>query len=438
MRSALFFTAFFLFYGFSSTATNRAIPSTDAICLACTLPGGMTATDITDSTATLSWDAVAGATQYNVEIEDEQNNPSTFHIETAVNGTSYSQTGLKAGVKYKFKVRTRCGGDKSDWSEWTFFSAKGGNNNGGGTGSCSAPTGLSATVSGSSVILSWNADSAAMKYTIEVEDEQNNPSTYQLKDSTMTNSYTLTGLQTGVLYKFKVRSHCASGQSDWSGWLFFNGTTGGNNNGGNTSPGSCTSPKNAKVVDITATSALLVWDSVPGIGSYTLEIERNSPSNSPWKITQLVSSNSFALTGLDPNRRYKFKVRANCAGGGHSSWSKWVKFQTAVNFTSISTKLGQVTFRSADINEDIAVFDAQIGPNPAQTMTTLRLTGLGTEPVVLRLLDLSGRVVREQSTRPESDSIAVRLTLEDMPDGLYLLHVSNGQQAKMLKLIVSR
>lgn len=440
MRSAFFLSVLLLFTGFSSIAGNRAISSSDAVCLACDIPGGLVVTNITDSSATLNWDAATGATQYTVGIEDEQNNPSTFHIETSVTGTSYQVSGLKAGVKYKFKVRTRCGGDKSDWSEWVFFVAgnsNSGNNGGNSAGSCSIPSGLSSTVNGSTVILSWNADSTATKYTIEVEDEQNNPSTFQLKDSTTSNSYTLTGLQTGVLYKFKVRKHCSGGQSDWSAWLFFNATTGGNSNGGNSS-GNCSAPKNAKVTDITSTTVLLTWDTVPGATSYLLEIERNTPGNSPWKITQSVITNSFSLTSLDPNRRYKFKVRTNCSGGGHSDWSKWVKFQTASNFTSTSTKVSQVTFRSADTKEDVAAFDAQIGPNPAQTMTTVRLTGLSAEPVLLRLLDLSGRVVREQSTHPDSESIAIRLTLEDMPDGLYLLHVSNGQQSRMLKLIVSR
>jgi len=436
MRSAIFFTALFLFAGFSSNARNHeAIPTTDAICLACDLPGGLTVTNITDSSATLTWNTVAGATKYNVEIEDEQNNPSTFHIETTVSGTSYNVTGLKADVKYKFKVRSKCDGDKSDWSEWMFFA--GGNTGGNGSGACAIPSGLSAVVSGTYLTLSWTAVAGATKYTIEVEDEQNNPSTFQLKDSSITNSYTLTGLKIGVLYKFKVRSHCASGQSDWSAWLFFNGTTGGSNNGGNSS-GNCTTPKNAMVSNIATTSALFTWDSVPGVGSYLLEIERNSPSNSPWKITQLVSTNSFALSGLDANRRYKFKVRANCAGGGHSDWSKWIKFQTAVNFTSINTKLTQVSFRSADIKEEISVFDAQLGPNPAQTMSTVRLSGLGAEPVVLRLLDLSGRVVREQRSQPESDNLDIRLGLENMPDGLYLLHVSSGRHTKTLKLVVSR
>jgi hypothetical protein len=442
MRTALFLSTLFLLVSFQSNAGNRAISSTDSPCLACDLPAGMTATNNPDSSATLSWDAVAGATQYNIEIEDEQNNPSNFHIETTVSGTSYTVTGLQAGVKYKFKVRTRCGGDKSDWSDWTFFAASG--NGGSGNGSCTIPSGLSVVISGATATLSWNADSTATKFIIEVEDEQNTPSNFHLEDSTTTNSYTLTGLQAGVLYKFKVRARCSSGQSDWSAWLFFNGTTGGGNNGGGSSSGACSTPKNAKAVDITSTSALLVWDTVPGVGSYTLEIERNSPGVNPWKITKLVTTNAFALTGLDTNRRYKFNVRANCSGGGHSDWSKWVKFQTLTQFTT--NKTGSASLLNADaasrntdaVKTEAAAFGMHISPNPATTMAVVRLTGLGTEPVSLRLMDLTGRVVREQTIRPESDTESVRLTVENMPGGLYLLQLSDGQQARTLKLLVSR
>jgi len=86
MRTAILFTALFLLGAFNMNAGTYHPFSL----LACDVPGGLVAGNITDSSATLSWDAVPGAGKYNVEIEDEQNNPSNFFIETTVTGTSYT------------------------------------------------------------------------------------------------------------------------------------------------------------------------------------------------------------------------------------------------------------------------------------------------------------------------------------------------------------
>ncbi len=293
MRTKLFFAMLLIFSSLYATAEANPTAET-SYCLACDVPNGLTVSDLTGASATLSWNAVNGATQYTLEVEDEQVTPSVFHLETNVNGTSYALTGLQSGVMYKFKVRARCGGDKSDWSDWVFLTA--GNGNGGSSGTCLAPSMLSATVNGTSATLSWDTISGAVKYYIEVEDEQNSPSVFHLEDSSLTNVYTLTGLQAGVLYKFKVRSHCASGQSAWSAWSFFNGNPGGGNGGGS---GNCDKPSNPQASNITATAALLTWNAVPGVASYFLEIERKQNGSAPWQMTQTVSTNSFLLTGLN-------------------------------------------------------------------------------------------------------------------------------------------
>jgi Fibronectin type III domain len=90
--------------------------------------------------------------------------------------------------------------------------------------------------------------------------------------------------------------------------------------------------KSGLLKDLYRVSALLIWNAVPGASSYTLEIERTQ-GNTPWKITQVVQTNSFLVTGLNPNTRYKFKVRTNCAGSNHSDWTQWCKFKTILNVT---------------------------------------------------------------------------------------------------------
>lgn len=535
MKSILIFSLLFLIGSIQMTAGTNT-PGSNASCLACNIADGLAASDLTGTSATLTWNAVSGATQYTVEVQDEQNNPSIFHVETNVIGTSYIVTGLQAGVSYKFKVRTRCGSDKSDWSEWVFFTS-GGSGGGGGTGNCTIVTGLSASVNGGTATLTWNAVSGASKYTIEVEDEQNSPSIFHLEDSTLTNTYTLSGLQIGVLYKFKVRTHCGGGQSDWSAWMFFNGngsggnggTTGacavpvmlsatvdgtsaklswnnvsgatqyyvevedeqnvpsnfhlemsvqdsfytvtglqagvlykfkvsthcaggqsvwsawmffnGNGSGGNGgSTAGCTIPTGQLATDISANAAMLNWNIVPGAGSYTLEIERIQQGTTPWKITQVVATNAFMLTGLTPDTRYKFKVRSNCTGGGNSDWSLWRKFKTSLG---VNNNISQGNFnpgaedRNTVSDAAMSALEMQVYPNPIYTTTTVRLQNPGTESVALYLFDLTGNVIQQQHIQQENGAWEGTLSFGDLPNGMYLLQARTSQNTKTLKLTVS-
>ena len=544
MSTKFLFSILLLVSSFAAKAEiNR--PAFAEICLACSTPDGLTVSDLTATTATLSWNAVSGANQYTLEVEDEQNGPSTFQIETNVNGTSYALTGLQSGVLYKFKVRARCGGDKSDWSDWVFFTAGGsGGGGGGGSTDCVVPTGLMVSVTNGVATFTWDVVNSAVKYAIEVEDEQNNPSNFHLEDFALTNTYVLGGLQTGVLYKFKVRAHCANGQSDWSAWVFFNGNGngGGGNNGGGGSgncvapmilsavvggdsatlswnlvpgatqynievedeqnnpsnfhlevssqdsfyvvtgltanvlykfkvrtpcaggqsdwsdwlffngnggtfgnggggvnSGNCSKPTGTQVSNITASEALLSWTAMPDVVSYTLEIERNQNGGSSWEIVQVVATNSFLLTGLDANTRYKFKVRSNCSGGGHSKWTKWKKFKTAPFFTGTpgSSNLQQVTDdREAPVSTIVAPV-LTVWPNPVQTIVTVQLQNLTEASTTLRVYDVAGRQVIEQILEYDGKTWETALNFSQLSNGLYYLQAQNGASSKTVKLVVS-
>lgn len=402
----------------------------------CAIPSGLTAS-VVNGTATLGWSAVAGAVKYYIEVEDEQNIPSTFHLEDSTSANSYTLSGLQSGVLYKFKVRTRCANGQSDWSAWLFFNGSGtGGNGGGGTGGdCIAPVTLLAALNGSSATLSWNGVSGAVQYDIEIEDEQNTPGAFHLEVSSTDTFYVVTGLQPGVLYKFKVRTRCAGGsQSDWSAWQYFNGTIGGPPGHGGT--GNCAKPTNQFAVDITATSALLTWDSVPGVVSYTLEVERVQQGANPFQITTTVTTNSWLLTGLSSNTRYKFKVRANCSATTHSKWTGWRKFKTAVNFTGNDA----TAFKSAaaEIRSAAATMPSlRVWPNPAADAANVQLTNLGDQPATLRLYDLSGRLAGEMTIVPQQGAWEGRLPVHELPNGIYLLRAGNARGVQTLKLVVS-
>lgn len=415
-------------------------PDSYTYCLECGIPQNLSVQNLTTTSATLVWNAVAGATKYNIEVENTQNSSGAFHADTTVSGTSFQLGGLQAGKTYKFKVRARCGGDHGDWADWQFFNTSDSTSMPGdttGTANCAPPTLLSSTVNGTSATLSWNAIGTATQYYLEVEDEQNQPSNFHLEVQVSGTSYQLSPILPNVLYKFKVSTQCdSSSHGPWSGWQFFNGNSDSTNTGGNNG-GSCGKPIGLHLTGITENAADLHWFAVPGALSYTLEIERfqNSTSN-PWQITQVVSTNSFHLTGLNSNTRYKFKVRANCSGG-HSDWSNWRKFKTAHAFlTPMFNPSPALEERDGSPSAGAPAFDLQVWPNPVKTNATVRLSQLKPGSVSLRVTDLSGRTVQDRQFRQDGTELNETFSFQDLPEGCYLLQVRNGSDVKSAKLVV--
>lgn len=443
MNAKSLFTLLLLLSTMGIHAENHLPFAPATFCLACDVPSGLQVISVSGDSATLSWNAVAGAGQYTLEVEDEQNNPSTFHLELNVTGTSHLVTGLQSGVLYKFKVRARCGGDKSDWSDWLFFNAASSGNGGGGSGSgpCAIPAQLSAVVAGGVATLSWSAIPGATQYYIEVEDEQNQPSNFHLELAVQDTFYVLNNLQAGVLYKFKVRTHCGNNQSDWSTWVFFNGNTGGG--GPSSGSGSCDRPTFLQITNLTLNSALLTWNPAPGISSYTLEIEKES--GAPWQTTQVVNTNSYQVNGLEPNTRYKYKVRSNCPGGGHSSWTKWKKFKTPNSFTGTAGGAGLtnnkvVEERELVTNNTSAIDMAmRLFPNPSSTEATLTFEAAQDGEATIRVFDMAGLMIWNQTVQAVSGNTnTLQLPSVHFQNGYYLVQVRAGVQTQLMKWVVAQ
>jgi Secretion system C-terminal sorting domain/Fibronectin type III domain len=222
-----FITSVLIFLGlFSQTFANGAFISLDTpngICVACSKPTGLVASNQTGTTALLTWTAVAGAVSYNIEVENGSGNPNFFKVVSTVTGTSYTVSGLLPNMAYKFKVRAKCGSDKSKWTEWfSFNSSNGGGGNGDG---CNAVPGNRTTTSitTTSAMLNWGTVQGITGYRIRIENASGNPTPFGLTVNlpSGTTNYTVTGLLPGKSYKWKVRTLCGTQTGDWSSNLVF-------------------------------------------------------------------------------------------------------------------------------------------------------------------------------------------------------------------------
>lgn len=89
----------------------------------CGTPGGLNATAITSSTATLNWSAVSGATSYNVQLRPVG---SSTWSSGSTSGTSINATSLTANTQYEFQVQAVCGSTTGSYSSSATFTTTSG------------------------------------------------------------------------------------------------------------------------------------------------------------------------------------------------------------------------------------------------------------------------------------------------------------------------
>ncbi len=79
----------------------------------CGTPSGLNATNITTTSAVLNWNAVSGATSYNVRARQVG---ATTWSTGSTSGTSVNFTGLTAGTQYEFQAQAVCGSTTGSFS----------------------------------------------------------------------------------------------------------------------------------------------------------------------------------------------------------------------------------------------------------------------------------------------------------------------------------
>jgi hypothetical protein len=84
----------------------------------CGTPGGLTATNITQTSATCSWNAVSGATTYTFEWK--KNSDPNWTVVAGLTVLSQTLNGLVAGTLYDYRVKTICNGVPSSYASAQF------------------------------------------------------------------------------------------------------------------------------------------------------------------------------------------------------------------------------------------------------------------------------------------------------------------------------
>ena len=318
-------------------------------------PTGLRAVDATTDTAVgikVSWNAVSGASSYEVQRFDTTDTPPMWGnfagdndlFETETGATITQSAGLTAGMTYLYRVRTVTDSDtKSGWSAAVSGTTK--------ATAATAPT-LVATSTGMSMIrLSWTAVPGATGYEIEFLTGSYADNTAfgvaNLNRSKITvtggghSNYAHTGRTEGTRYSYRIRAMLAQGgETGWSNVAQ-----------------QYTKPARPVLSASSTVSSTMVlsWDAVSFVTSVgaanrlsaapatNYQIQRRPVNSNAWVNLDLTSTNgggAAACTNnkctftdghidpadaaaLDASTRYYYRIRATVTQDGGTYTSYW-------------------------------------------------------------------------------------------------------------------
>ncbi|NTW25325.1 MAG: T9SS type A sorting domain-containing protein, partial [Lentimicrobium sp.] len=78
-------------------------------------------------------------------------------------------------------------------------------------------------------------------------------------------------------------------------------------------------------------------------------------------------------------------------------------------------------------------------PNPAKNLALLQFHASGNSPAALQIIDITGRLVFEQSlTTAGANRQTVSIDLQQMKNGIYLVKVNTGAKILTGKILIQK
>ena len=266
------------------------------------------------STVTLSWNAVAGATYYDVGVRDIAT--GNLVVNTTTTATSYTAT-LTAGGQFKWNVAAGNSAGESSFTTVQYFQTPAvipptPANPSPGTTSSPGPTMASNTVT-----LSWNAVAGATYYDVGVRDIATG--NLVVNTTTTATSYTAT-LTAGGQFKWNVAAGNSAGESSFTTVQYFQTPAVIPPTPANPSPGTTGSPGPT----MASNTVMLSWNAVAGATYYDVGVRDIATGNLVVNTTTTATSYTAVLTA---GKQYRWNVAAGNTAG-ESAFTTVLYFQT--------------------------------------------------------------------------------------------------------------
>ena len=318
---------------------------------ACAIPTGVTASNLQQTSATITW--TAGGMETAWELQYKTAAATSWSNSITVTGTpSHNLTGLAAGTQYQVRVRAVCSTTESSlWSGVVTFTTP------------SVPvtpptvTTLDAdNISFSSALLHGTVTAGSETITAQgFEWKTTTGGTYtQVNATGTTMSYNLTGLAPTTGYKFRAFATTASGTTYGAEKTF---TT-------LEEVHTCPAPTNVHTLDVTATTATVTWTQDPGT-AISWDVQYRVAGATSW-YSQTVQLTTATIAGLTPATMYEVNVIAHCSSDLSSEPSNTITITTVgiedyeLNNVVVypNPTNGKVQVQCTDNIEGVEVYDA--------------------------------------------------------------------------------
>lgn len=286
---------------------------------------GLTAKSSTVSSVTLSWNKVASATGYVVEIYKggKWNTVLTTKNNTAL---SCKVTGLAAGSTYKARIKCyRLANGAYSFSEYLEADVN---------TKIANVTGFKASGNtASSITFSWNKNTAATGYIVEIYKGGKWTQILNAKSNT-TLTCTATGLSANATYSVRIKSFKKTTATTYfSDYLTFSADT-----------------RIPNVTSLTykadsASQVTLSWSRNTAADGYTVEIYRGGK----WEQVLCATSNtklSCKITGLAEGSTYSVRIKSYKVKNGRTVFSEYLKSSATTGLNPVA-KLGEQTNSTA-------------------------------------------------------------------------------------------
>jgi len=273
----------------------------------CFPPAGLSAGNISYTSATLNWTATQPGATFNIKYRPVGTEAwsNQYFYQT---GTSLNISQLSVGTTYEVFLQNACSNGYNSNNISTTFTTT--------YTSCPPPIELTvANIEKYSATINWEPSDNASAYLVYYAPVSSPAAETMLV--TYTNSIEISGLNLNVAYTAKVKTVCSGGTTSPIFSPSINFTT----------AASCMPPNGVVVSEATANCAQVIWEQEDDALSY--RVEHRPYGSSTWGSGTFVSSLFYNIPALTPASLYEVRVRSTCIGGVNSNYSYTVLMQTA-------------------------------------------------------------------------------------------------------------
>jgi hypothetical protein len=256
-------------------------------------------------------------------------------------------------------------------------------------------------VGGNSATVNWNGIPGLVWYEIRYRPVGAGSWTGGGTQAAPTTFKNIISLTAGTQYEIEVRGFCGNPNfpGPWSSTTIF------------TTSNACVAPMNLNAINVTGTTATVTWTAVPTTNYYQIRY-RTAAGPGAWvNGTASGAATSKNYTGLALNTEYEWQIRAICNPSPFSTgpWSELASFTTLASKPSVE---------EIALENNITVY-----PNPATSVVMVDVTTEAAQQTVVKLYDISGRLVKQMQAQHESGAHTMTISLSELSNGMYTVQV---------------